>query len=90
MSWAFAQFRPHVALRGRLCAVWDILARGVAKPGFYRLFYPSLLESQISPHISQGRKTKTKKISQGRKICFEAAKREEEKICFRYDVLYTF
>ena len=42
MTWAFAQVRPHVALRGRLCAVWDILARGVARPGYYRLFYPYL------------------------------------------------
>jgi hypothetical protein len=37
MPWAFAQFRPHVTLRGRLCAVWDILVRGVAKPGYYQL-----------------------------------------------------
>jgi hypothetical protein len=62
MPWAFAQFRPHVALRGRLCAVWDILARGVVKPGYYRLFYPSLLQSQMSPHISQGSKPNNKKL----------------------------
>jgi hypothetical protein len=61
MPWAFAQFRPHVALRGRLCAVWDILVRGVAKPGYYRLFYPPLLQFEISPHISQGSKKKKKR-----------------------------
>jgi hypothetical protein len=44
MTWAFAQIRPHaVALRGRLCAVWDILARDVARPGYYRFCYPYLL-----------------------------------------------
>jgi hypothetical protein len=43
MTWAFAQVRPHVALRGRSCAVWDILARGVSRPGYYRLFLNHLL-----------------------------------------------
>ena len=38
MSWAFAQFRPNVALRGHLCAVLGILARGVARPGYGRIF----------------------------------------------------
>jgi hypothetical protein len=40
-TWAFAQVRPHVALRGRLCAVWDILARGVARPGYYLFIFVS-------------------------------------------------
>ena len=43
MTWAFAQVRPHVALRGRLCAVWDVLARvGLPAPviiGFFMHIY---------------------------------------------------
>ena len=50
-TWAFAQVRPHVALRGRLCAVWDILALGVARPGYYRLFNTYLfIYSFLYPH----------------------------------------
>ena len=32
MSWAFAQFRPNVALRGHLCAVLGMVSRGVLGP----------------------------------------------------------
>jgi hypothetical protein len=38
MSWACAQFRPNAALRGHLCAVLGILARGVVRPGYSRIF----------------------------------------------------
>jgi hypothetical protein len=34
MTWASAQVRPHVALRGRLRAVWALSSRGVLAPVF--------------------------------------------------------
>jgi hypothetical protein len=73
MSWAFAQFRPHVALRGRLCAVWDILARGVANARLLSAFLSFFIAiPNITPH-------KPRQQNQS-----------QNKICFRYDVLYTF
>jgi hypothetical protein len=54
MTWAFAQVRPHVALRGRLCAVWDILARGAASPGYYQLFYTYFIAiTNITPTLKK-------------------------------------
>jgi hypothetical protein len=49
-TWASAPapVRPHVALRGRLRAVWDISARGVPAPVPNRLFY-LLIFLLISP-----------------------------------------
>jgi hypothetical protein len=64
MPWAFAQqFRPHVALRGRLCAVGDILVRGVCLARLLSAFLSFFIgcNSKYHPHISQGSKKKKKK-----------------------------
>jgi hypothetical protein len=39
-TWAFAQARPHVALRGRLRAVWARSSRGVLSPVFLSFSLP--------------------------------------------------
>jgi hypothetical protein len=51
MTWAFAQVRPHVALRGHFRAVWAISARGVPAPVSNQLFLIGLGRGgpQISP-----------------------------------------
>jgi hypothetical protein len=42
LTWAFAQVRPHVALRGRLRAVWALSSRGVLAPACLLSFVLSM------------------------------------------------